>query len=126
MRPFCLAVVVAGIAALASMGLAQAPTSSPYKIIKTVKVGGEGGFDYIFADVKGRRLYTPRGGAKGHLAVFNLETLEPAGEIENVSTGGATVDPKSHHGFSTPMSWYFQMGSFSRAECDSTRRRRWS
>jgi hypothetical protein len=86
MRPFCLAVAIAaGIATLASIGLAQAPTSGPYEIIKTVRVGGEGGFDYIFADVKGRRLYTPRGGAKGHLAVFNLDTLEPAGEIENVS-----------------------------------------
>jgi hypothetical protein len=80
MRPFCIAVLLAaGIATLASMGLAQAPTSGPYKIIKTVKVGGEGGFDYIFADVKGRRLYTPRGGAKGHLGVFNLDTLAPIG-----------------------------------------------
>jgi DNA-binding beta-propeller fold protein YncE len=37
----------------------------------------------------------------GHLAVFNLDTLEPVGEIDNVSAGGAMVDPKSHHGFST-------------------------
>src|ERR1700730_4329758 len=84
------------------MGLAQqAPTAGPYKIIKTVKVGGEGGFDYIFADVKERRLYTPRSGPKGHLAVFNLDTLEPVGDIDTVKSGGATVDPKSHHGFST-------------------------
>ena len=103
MRPFVLAVaLVAGMALCASMGSSQqAQTAGPYKIIKTVKVGGEGGFDYIFADVKGRRLYTPRGGAKGHLAVFNLDTLEPVGDIDKVSAGGATVDPKSHHGFST-------------------------
>src|SRR5256884_130258 len=103
MRPFCLVLVLAAVMAmLASMGLAQqAPTAGPYKILKTVKVGGEGGFDYIFADVKGRRLYTPRGGAKGHLAVFNLDTLEPIGDIDGVKSGGATVDPKSHHGFST-------------------------
>src|SRR5260370_1038427 len=102
MRPFCLAVVLGGIAMLASIGLAQhAPSAGPYKVLKTVKVGGEGGFDYIFADVKGRRLYAPRGGPKGHLAVFNLYTLAPIGEIDNVSAGGATVDPKSHHGFST-------------------------
>jgi DNA-binding beta-propeller fold protein YncE len=103
MRPFSLALVLAaGIATLASMGLARhAPTAGPYKILKTARVGGEGGFDYIFADVKGRRLYTPRGGSKGHLAVFNLDTLAPIGEIDNVSAGGATVDPKSHHGFST-------------------------
>src|ERR1019366_10048866 len=77
-RPFRLAVVLAaGIAMLASMGLAQhAPTAGPYKILNTTKVGGEGGFDYIFADVEGRRLYTPRSGPMGHLSVFNLDTLE--------------------------------------------------
>ena len=102
MRPFCLALLfAAAMATLGFTGLAQPPTSGPNRIIKTVKVGGEGGFDYIFADVKGRRLYTPRGGAKGHLAVFNLDTLAPVGEIENVSSGGAPVDPKSYHGFST-------------------------
>ena len=84
MRPFSLAVAIAaGIATLASLGLAQqAPTPGPYKVVKKVKVGGEGGFDYIFADVKGRRLYTPRGGTKGHLAVFNLETLEPQEKLK--------------------------------------------
>jgi hypothetical protein len=87
---------------LASSGLAQhAQTAGPYQVLKTVKVGGEGGFDYIFADVEGRRLYIPRGGPAGQLTVFNLDTLESAGAIANVSAGGATVDPKTHHGFST-------------------------
>jgi hypothetical protein len=79
----------------------QASTSGPYKVLKTAKVGGEGGFDYIFADVEARRLYIPRGGPSGQLTVFNLDTLEPAGAIANVSAGGATVDLQSHHGFST-------------------------
>jgi DNA-binding beta-propeller fold protein YncE len=87
---------------LVSSGLAQhAPIAGPYKVLMTAKVGGEGGFDYIFADVKARRLYIPRSGPIGQLAVFNLDTLEPAGAIANVSAGGAAVDPKTHHGFST-------------------------
>src|ERR1017187_2353540 len=103
MRPFSIAIVVAtGIAILASMGLAkQAPTAGPYKILKTAKVGGEGGFDYISADVKSRRLYVPRNGPSGQLMVFNLDTLESVGAVAGVSAGGAVVDPKSHHGFST-------------------------
>src|SRR5438105_4306488 len=50
MRRFCLLVVLAtGIAMLVSGGLAQqAPTAGPYKLLKRAKVGGEGGFDYIF------------------------------------------------------------------------------
>ena len=103
MRPFCLAVALAaGIAMLSSIGVAQqAPTTGPYKVLKTVKVGGEGGWDYITADVPDRRLYVPRSGAMGQLMAFNLDTLEPAGSIAGVKSGGAAVDPKSHHGFST-------------------------
>src|SRR5580693_4089370 len=103
MRPIFLGfVLAAGIAILASMGLAQhAPTEGPYKVLRTAKVGGEGGFDYIFADVEARRLYVPRNGPIGQLMVFNLDTLELAGTVADVKAGGAIVDPKSHHGFST-------------------------
>jgi hypothetical protein len=101
-RLFLSAALVAGIAILASFGLAQqAPTAGPYKVLKTVKVGGDGGFDYVNADVQGRRLYVPRSGPTGRITVFNLDTLEPTGEIPNVSGHGAVVDPKNNHGFVT-------------------------
>lgn len=73
----------------------------PYKVIKTAKVGGAGGFDYVYADSEGRRLYIARSGNPGRLSIFNLDTLDPAGEIDNVSAHGAAVDPKSHHGFAS-------------------------
>src|ERR1700676_1108078 len=101
MRRFCFVFAfIVGIAMLASFGLAQqAPTAGPYKILKTAKDGGEGGFDYVKADVTGRRLYIPRSGPSGRITVFNLDTLESVGEIPNVSAHGAVVDPKSNHGF---------------------------
>ena len=44
-----------GMATLISLGAAQqAPAGGAYKVLKTAKVGGEGGFDYIFADVAAR------------------------------------------------------------------------
>ena len=103
MRPASVSYFFAGAALLlASFGFAQdTPPSGPYKVLKTAKVGGEGGYDYIFADSKARRLYIPRGGQSGQLTVFNVDTLESAGAVPNVSAGGATVDPKSRHGFST-------------------------
>src|SRR6202049_3948829 len=103
MQRFCLLVVLAvGIAMLASLGLArQAPTTGPYKVLKTAKVGGEGGFDYVYADAVGRRLYVPRSGPKARITVFDLDTLEPAGEVPNVNGHGAVVDPKTNHGFVT-------------------------
>lgn len=101
MRRLCLA-VAAAIAIVASAGLAQqAPTEGPYKVLKTAKVGGAGGFDYVYADDAGRRLYIPRTGPDGRITVFNLDTLEPVGEIPKANARGAAVDPKSGHGFAS-------------------------
>ena len=101
----------------------QPSTTGPYKVLKSAKVGGEGNWDYIYADVAGRRLYIPRrapavpAGAEGsaptstvrtRLTIFNLDTLEPAGEIDAVGGQGTAVDPKSGHGFtsSRPVSMF--------------------
>ena len=103
MRRFCLALLfLAAIAFLADAGMAQqAPAAGPYKILKTAKAGGDGGFDYVFADAAGRRLYVPRSGPTARITVFDLDTLEPAGEIPMVNGHGAVVDPKTNHGFVT-------------------------
>src|SRR5579871_5238134 len=95
--------VVLSIAAIAVFVQArQASTDGPYKIVKTAKVGGDGGFDYVFADVIGRRLYVPRRtDAAGRITVFNLDTFEPVGEVADAAGHGAVVDPKTHHGFLT-------------------------
>jgi hypothetical protein len=99
MRRFGLAFVVV-IAAVALIGFAQQPTG-PYKVLKTAKVGGAGGFDYVNVDEAGRRLYVARSGQGARITVFNLDTLEPAGEIPNVSAHGAVVSPKTNHGFAS-------------------------
>jgi len=101
---FALAAAAAVFAA--ALVSAQQPSSSAgaYKVLKTARVGGEGGWDYIYADSAGRRLYIPRRGSGDvptRLTVFNLDTLEPAGEIAGVGGNGAAVDPKSGHGFTS-------------------------
>src|SRR5580698_9865685 len=90
----------------AAIGLAW--QSGPYKVLKTAKTGGLGGFDYIYADVAGRRLYIPRGAqatatppVAARIAVFDLDTLAPAGEIPDIRANGAVVDAKSGHGFAS-------------------------
>src|ERR1039457_3987532 len=84
------------VATAAFIGSAQ---DGPYKVLKTANVGGDGGFDYVYADSAGRRLYVPRTGPTPRITVFNLDTLESAGEIPNTSARGAAVSTKSHHGF---------------------------
>src|SRR5438132_9173793 len=104
------------IALFTSAGLAQVSTDGPYKVLKTEKVGGEGGTDYIFADTAGRRLYIARGATQAQpatdtrpavpafekrLTIFDLDTLAPVGTIPGVGGNGATVCPKSGHGFTS-------------------------
>jgi len=112
MRPFSL--VLAAVIATALIGSAQ--EGGPYKLLKRARVGGEGGWDYIYADAAGRRLCIPRGATAAvaatdttpevpaipkRLTIFNLDTLEPAGVISGVGGNGCVVDPKSGHGFTS-------------------------
>jgi DNA-binding beta-propeller fold protein YncE len=108
MRRYAVVFVVA-LAMLASIAIAQ--MAGPYSVLKTAKVGGAGNFDYVYADSDGRRLYIPRTGPTGptappgsatpRISVFNLDTLEPIGEIAGYNARGAAVDPKSGHGFAS-------------------------
>jgi len=95
MRRFC---VIPALALCACFGVAEAQ-SGPYQVQKKVKVGGAGGFDYVYADVAGRRLYIPRTGNPARITVFDLDSLESVGEIPNTNARGAAVSPKSNHGF---------------------------
>jgi len=96
----CAAVLAVGMLAAGAVAQHQ-PSEGPYKVIKTAKVGGDGGYDYVNADVTGRRLYVCRGGPTGRITVFDLDTLAPIGEVPNVSGHGAVVDSKVNHGFTT-------------------------
>ncbi len=95
-------VLVAGLAVLPSTAPAEsAPTDGLYRLQKSAKVGGEGGFDYVYADAGSRRLYIARGGITPRVTVFDLDTLEPAGEIPKTNARGVAVDALSHHGFAS-------------------------
>ncbi|HXE07723.1 MAG TPA: hypothetical protein VN612_07495 [Acidobacteriaceae bacterium] len=91
---------LAGLLVLAAAGPLRAQ-EGPYKILNTVKVGGEGGFDYITADPGNRTLYIARSGQAGHIVVYNLDTLAQVGDIPGVSAHGAMVDDETGHGFAT-------------------------
>src|SRR5579872_3078492 len=75
MRLFFSSMAV-GLAIIAVAGLAQQPpTEGPYSVKKTAKVGGDGGFDYVYADADARQLYVARSGPMPRVSVFNLDTL---------------------------------------------------
>ncbi len=113
-----LVLIAAVLVASAPLALAQAPApqDGPYKVLKTARVGGEGGWDYIYANADGRRLYIPRGATRAvpatdttpevpaipeRLTIFDLDTLKPLGEISGIGGNGTAVDSKVNHGFTS-------------------------
>jgi len=95
-----LVLTMIALTALAGAASAQ-PAAGPYKVLKTVKAGGDGGWDYVYADAANRKLYAPRLGETGHIMVFDLDTLAPVGDMANINGHGVAVDPRSGHAFAS-------------------------
>jgi len=120
MYRFAAILTVAIVFALGPSAAPQPSNDGPYKVLKAARVGGEGNWDYIYADAAGRRLYIPRRGGPApapndaaapiptRLTIFDLDTLELVGQIDGVGGNGTAVDPKSVHGFtsSKPVSMF--------------------
>jgi DNA-binding beta-propeller fold protein YncE len=87
------------VSALAVLGMAQ--DSGPNKVLQKARVGGDGRFDYVYADSDGRKLYVPRTGTTPRISAYDLDTLKLINEIPNVNARGVAVDPKSGHGFAS-------------------------
>ena len=105
MRRVLLA-AAAAILLSTSIGFAQhGSAAGPYKVLKRANVGGEGGWDYIYADVADRRLFIPRGASPARAGVpaagnrimaYDLDTLAPVGEIPDTGGQGVAVCPSGN------------------------------
>src|SRR5207248_7697073 len=79
-----------------SLFAAPSPGTSGYKVIKTVPLGGEGGWDYVYVDSGARRVYISRG---THTVVMDADTYAVVGDIPDTQgvhgIAIATEDRKS-------------------------------
>ncbi|MCU1303082.1 MAG: YncE family protein [Candidatus Sulfotelmatobacter sp.] len=68
-----------------------------YKVVKTYKVGGDGGWDYLTADSAARRLYISRA---THVIVLDLDTGKTVGDIgDTPGVHGIALAPELGRGF---------------------------
>jgi len=87
-----LALCVAITMAIWDRGAAAA--DGPYKLIKDVAIGGEGGWDYLSVDPAGKRLYISHG---TKVVVYDTAKDEIAGEISDTpGVHGAVVGSDGH------------------------------
>jgi hypothetical protein len=93
--------VVFLILALAGVAVTQpqAPAAGPYKYLKTIPVGAEGGWDYAATDEVGRRVYVTHG---AKVVVIDIDKDEVIGEIADTpGVHGFAIAPELGLGFSS-------------------------
>jgi DNA-binding beta-propeller fold protein YncE len=73
-----LAIAIAFSVVGFSHAATPAPAGSGYHVIKTVPVGGDGGWDYVYVDSDTRRVYVSRG---THTMVIDADTYAVVGDI---------------------------------------------
>ncbi|MBV9183724.1 MAG: PQQ-binding-like beta-propeller repeat protein [Acidobacteria bacterium] len=68
-------------------------------VIKTVKLGGEGGWDYLKMDSDGRRLFISRA---THVIAIDADSLQPVGDIPDTpGVHGIALAPEFGRGFTS-------------------------
>jgi len=83
---------------LVAVGLAFAQEPG-WHVIKTYKVGGEGGWDYLNIDASSRHLFVSRG---THVIVLDADTGERVGDIpDTLGVHGIALAPQLGRGFTS-------------------------
>ena len=82
---------------LAAVALAAAGPG--YHVMKTYKLGGEGGWDYLTADAEARRVYISRG---THVMVIDADSGKSVGDIADTpGVHGIALAPELGRGFTS-------------------------
>ena len=82
-----------------TMALAAAAAGADYKVVKTWKLGGDGGWDYLTADSDGHRLFIAR---STRVMVVDTESGKQVGEIpETAGVHGIALDYELGRGFTS-------------------------
>lgn len=84
---------------LAGTVLGGTAFAQEYKLAKTVKLGGEGGWDYLMVDAAARRVYVSR---STHVMVLDADTLQAVGDIpDTAGVHGIAIAAELGKGFTS-------------------------
>lgn len=86
--------VVSFLVASTAFGIAA---TTGYRVLSEIKVGGEGGWDYLTVDAAARRLYVSHA---THVAVIDIDALKVVGNIPDTpGVHGIAIAPELNRGF---------------------------
>ncbi len=91
--------ILALVLAAATIAAVPAAAQKSYKLADRVKLGGEGGWDYLTYDPDGKRVFITR---STHVMVVDAASLKPTGDIPDLSgVHGVALAPELGRGFIT-------------------------
>jgi len=91
--------ILALIVAACTIAVIPAAAQKSFKLADRVKLGGEGGWDYLTYDPDANRVFITRG---NHVMVVDAKSLKPTGDITDLSgTHGVVLAPALGRGFIT-------------------------
>jgi YVTN family beta-propeller protein len=92
--------ILVGLSLLLCLTAAIAAAPAPaYHLVKTIAVGGEGGWDYLNVDGSAHRLYVAR---SNRVTVVDVDKGAVVGEIANTpGVHGVALIPREHRGFTS-------------------------
>ena len=89
--------IIAVLIATAVLVAVPAFAQKQYKVAEHLKLGGEGGWDYLYYDKDAHRLFITRG---THVMVVDANTLKVNADIPDLSgIHGVTLAPELNRGF---------------------------
>ncbi|HUI84855.1 MAG TPA: YncE family protein [Candidatus Binatia bacterium] len=89
--------VLAVVITTAFLAVLPALAQKPFRVADRVRLGGEGGWDYLTWDSDGHRLFITRG---SHVMVIDAKTLKVIGDIADLSgIHGVALAPELNRGF---------------------------
>jgi YVTN family beta-propeller protein len=84
---------------LVLLALLQAANGQNYKLLKSIPIGDEGGWDYLSIDAKARKLYVTHA---SKIVIVDLAQDKVVGEIADTpGVHGFAIAPELGHGFSS-------------------------
>lgn len=95
----CIAVAIICATAILGFSANAAAASPEYHLLKTYKVGGDGGWDYLLMDPASRHLYISRG---THVIVLDADSGKTVGDIPDTQgVHGIALAPELGRGFTS-------------------------
>src|SRR5256885_8872101 len=90
-------IITLALAALFAVAAFAAPTG--WKILKEIKIGGDGSWDYLTMDSAARRLYVSHA---THVVVVDVDAAKVVGDIpDTAGVHGIAIAPELNRGYTS-------------------------